>query len=228
LAGGLLVSRIELDGWPAAKAAEAQGVSRTTPDKWIKRYRAEGGPAGRPKGPYDPPNLVRITRAPDGHRVPNKPARALRPVCGGVGMIKLFDGTFLAGTLLVVLALAIAVLAAVGRDLPWIGTGRGALIAVAVVGMAGCAIGGISQAPAIGWTHPVTLIGIVFGIAALTVIAAGLFGWEGVLQPIAGLVPGASGDGSSQTIRTAVVALAGIIAIKWLVAVVLATYARLT
>jgi hypothetical protein len=143
-------------------------------------------------------------------------------------MIKLFDGTFLAGTLLVVLALAIAVLAAAGRDLPWIGGGRGALIAVAVLGMAGCAIGGISQAPAIGWAHPVTVVGIVLGVVALAVIAAGLFGWDGVLQPIAGLVPGPSADGASQPTRTAVIALAGIIAIKWLVAVALATYARLT
>ena len=38
----LLVSRIELGGWPAAKAAEAQGVSRTTAHKWLRRYRAEG------------------------------------------------------------------------------------------------------------------------------------------------------------------------------------------
>jgi len=40
----LLVTRIELDGWPVAKAAEAQGVSRTTAHKWIARYRAEGWP----------------------------------------------------------------------------------------------------------------------------------------------------------------------------------------
>ena len=38
----LLVTRIELDGWPVAKAAEAQGVSRTTAHKWVERYRAEG------------------------------------------------------------------------------------------------------------------------------------------------------------------------------------------
>jgi transposase InsO family protein len=38
----LLVTRIELDGWPIAKAAEAQGVSRTTAHKWIARFRAEG------------------------------------------------------------------------------------------------------------------------------------------------------------------------------------------
>jgi transposase InsO family protein len=40
----LLVTRIEVDGWPVAQAAEAQGVSRTTAHKWIARYRAEGWP----------------------------------------------------------------------------------------------------------------------------------------------------------------------------------------
>ena len=40
----LLVTRIELDGWPVAQAAEAQGVSRTTAHKWVRRYRAEGWP----------------------------------------------------------------------------------------------------------------------------------------------------------------------------------------
>ena len=38
----LLVTRIELEGWPAATAAEAQGISRTTAHKWIRRYRSEG------------------------------------------------------------------------------------------------------------------------------------------------------------------------------------------
>jgi transposase InsO family protein len=40
----LLVTRIELDGWSPAKAAEAQGVSRTTAYKWVRRYRSEGCP----------------------------------------------------------------------------------------------------------------------------------------------------------------------------------------
>jgi transposase InsO family protein len=40
----LLVSRIELDGWSIAKAAEAQGVSRTTAHKWVRRFRTEGWP----------------------------------------------------------------------------------------------------------------------------------------------------------------------------------------
>jgi transposase InsO family protein len=40
----LLVTRIEVDGWPVARAAEAQGVSRQTAAKWVARYRAEGWP----------------------------------------------------------------------------------------------------------------------------------------------------------------------------------------
>ena len=40
----LLVTRIEIDGWAVARAAEAQGVSRATAHKWIRRYRSEGWP----------------------------------------------------------------------------------------------------------------------------------------------------------------------------------------
>ena len=57
----LLVTRIELDRWPAAKAAEAQGVSRTTAHKWIRRYRAEGwaGLEDRSSRPHRSPRLTR-------------------------------------------------------------------------------------------------------------------------------------------------------------------------
>ena len=56
----LLVTRIEFDGWPVAKAAEAQGVSRTTAHKWIARYRAEGWPGleDRTSRPHRSPRLT--------------------------------------------------------------------------------------------------------------------------------------------------------------------------
>jgi transposase InsO family protein len=38
----LLVQRVEGEGWPAATAAEAQGVSRATAYKWLRRWREEG------------------------------------------------------------------------------------------------------------------------------------------------------------------------------------------
>ena len=67
-------------------------------------------------------------------------------------MVKLFDATFMLGTVLVVLAVGIAVAAITREDLPLVGTGVGALIAVAVVGMVACAVAGVSQAPIAGWT----------------------------------------------------------------------------
>ena len=38
----LLVQRVEGEGWSAATAAEAQGVSRATAYKWLRRWREEG------------------------------------------------------------------------------------------------------------------------------------------------------------------------------------------
>jgi transposase InsO family protein len=38
----LLVMRVEQQGWTAAQAADALGVTRTTAYKWLARYRAEG------------------------------------------------------------------------------------------------------------------------------------------------------------------------------------------
>ena len=38
----LLVQRVEGEGWTAATAAEAQGVSRATAYKWLRRWRTEG------------------------------------------------------------------------------------------------------------------------------------------------------------------------------------------
>lgn len=49
----LLVTRVELDGWSVAKAAEAQGVSRQTAHKWVIRYGAEGWVSRTaPRGPH--------------------------------------------------------------------------------------------------------------------------------------------------------------------------------
>jgi hypothetical protein len=146
---------------------------------------------------------------------------------GGLGdrvVVRMFDSTFVLGTVLVVLALGIAVAAEMRADLPLVGTGTGALIAVAVIGMAGCAVGGISQAPAAGWTSPAILAGIVLGVAALVVVAAGVFGWTGVLQPITQLLPGQ--PGTTAPARAATVALGGLIGMKWLIATAMAALAR--
>jgi transposase InsO family protein len=56
----LLVTRVEIQGWSVAKAAEAQGVSRQTAHKWVTRYRAEGwsGLDDRTSRPHRMPRIT--------------------------------------------------------------------------------------------------------------------------------------------------------------------------
>src|SRR5512140_529403 len=140
-------------------------------------------------------------------------------------MVKLFDATFFLGTFLVVVALVIAYAALTRDSLPIVGVGRGALLAVAIVGMAGCAVAGISQAPVLGWTDPMVILGSALGVIALVILGAGLFGWAGVLEPIAGIVPTRTGE-VDQTVRVAIVALSGMIGLKWVIGVAMAAFAR--
>jgi hypothetical protein len=136
---------------------------------------------------------------------------------GGIGMptgIALILGT--AG---VVVTLWLAWLALTSDAVPIVGTARGALIAIAVVGMTACAVAGIGQAPLIGWTHPVTIIGIIAGVVALALVGAGLLGWDGLVRPAAGIVP-VGATVAATTERLAIGLLAGLIAIKWVVGIV--------
>ena len=56
----LLVDRVLLEGWPAARAAESVGVSRQTAYRWVKRFREEGeaGLQDRSSRPHNSPNQV--------------------------------------------------------------------------------------------------------------------------------------------------------------------------
>lgn len=56
----LLVQRICQQGWPPARAAEAQGVSAATAYKWLGRWRAEGqaGLADRSCRPHTSPRRL--------------------------------------------------------------------------------------------------------------------------------------------------------------------------
>jgi hypothetical protein len=136
-------------------------------------------------------------------------------------LAKPFDAAFFVGLLFVLSALTLASLAINGRALPIVGAGRGALIAVVMIGMAGCAIAGISQTTTFGWTHPVMILGSVLGVVALAVIAAGILGWDGILRPIATLMPGGSLVAAT-TEQLALVAIAGIIALKFAINVIFA------
>jgi hypothetical protein len=138
---------------------------------------------------------------------------------GGTGMPIVFS--FVLGTAGVVVTMWLAWVALSSESVPIVGTARGALVAVAVVGMAACAVGGIGQAPIIGWTHPLTIFGIVVGVAALLIVGAGLFGWDAVVRPAAGIVPlGTAVAATSE--RLAIGLLAALIAVKWIAGIPLA------
>jgi hypothetical protein len=139
-------------------------------------------------------------------------------------VVKLFDGTFFLGSALVIAALIVATAAIVRDDLPIIGVGVGALLAVGVLGMAGCAVAGISQAPALGWTAPAMVLGTALGLLALLILASGVFGWTSVLAPIAQLLPG--GATSAAPATSAILGLALLIGVKWLIAIVMAATAH--
>ena len=128
---------------------------------------------------------------------------------------------FVLGTIGVAVTLWLAWMALSNESVPVVGSARGALIAIAIVGLAACAISGIGQAPTIGWAHPITIFGIVFGVLALAVVGAGVFGWDALVRPAAGAIPlGAAVAATTE--RLAIGVLAALIAVKWIVGIPLA------
>ena len=70
------------------------------------------------------------------------------------------------------LAAALVFMVLTGRDVPIVGNGGGALLALGSIGIAMCTLGGIGPTQsALGWAHPLTLIGSLLGVLALLVIA---------------------------------------------------------
>jgi hypothetical protein len=84
------------------------------------------------------------------------------------GIITLTLGVLAAGLVFMVLT---------GRDVPIVGNGAGALLALGIIGIAMCTLSGIGTVQGtLGWTHPLTIIGSILGVAALLVVALPLFG----------------------------------------------------
>ena len=139
-------------------------------------------------------------------------------------MVKLFDATFMLGTVLVVLAVGIAVAAIAGRTFRSSAPASERSSRWPSSGWSRVPSQGASQAPMAGWTDPAIVLGVVLGVVALVVVAAGVLGWAGVLQPVSQFVPG---DSTTRTpARTATAALGALIAVKWVVATVMAAIAR--
>ena len=91
------------------------------------------------------------------------------------GLITLVLGLLAAGLVFMVLT---------GRDVPIVGNGAGALLALGLIGIAMCTLGGIDTVQGtLGWTHPLTIIGSILGVAALLVVALPLFGVHLPMMP---------------------------------------------
>ena len=69
------------------------------------------------------------------------------------------------------------------------------------------------------------MFGVVLGVVALAIVAAGLLGWTALLEPIGRFVPGQA-TSVVPAVKTATFALAVLIAAKWLVATGMAAAAR--
>ena len=66
-----------------------------------------------------------------------------------------------------------------GNALPLISTPRAGLIALLVVGLTMCILGGVGQIGTNGrWDSPLAIVGIVLGTAILVIITAALAGWK--------------------------------------------------
>ena len=91
------------------------------------------------------------------------------------GLITLVLGLLAAGLVFMVLT---------GRDVPIVGNGAGALLALGLIGLAMCTLGGIGTVQGtLGWTHPLTIIGSILGVAALLVVVLPLFGVHLPMMP---------------------------------------------
>jgi uncharacterized membrane protein required for colicin V production len=99
-----------------------------------------------------------------------------------------------------VLATGVVFMILTGRDVPIVGSGAGALLTLGIIGIVMCTLGGIGSVQGtLGWTHPLTIIGSILGVAALLVVVLPLLSVQLPLIP---------------DIRSAVLALAVIMLVK--------------
>jgi hypothetical protein len=99
----------------------------------------------------------------------------------------------------------LAVLA--GTRLPLITSGRAAFFGLAAIGFAMCTAGMAKVTSGLGWTHPISLVGMVLGVGALALVGVVTFGIR---------LPFIASD------RAALILLAALIVVKWVLALVAA------
>ena len=126
-----------------------------------------------------------------------------------------FNPEPIVATILGIPAAVIVVAALDDASLPIVGSGRGALIALWVLGSLMCSQGIASMRGRYGLGRA-SLVGLPLGLLATALIFSALFGWTPLLQPIAGAMAG-SGQAVSPD-RAAIVGVGAIMAVKWAIA----------
>lgn len=92
---------------------------------------------------------------------------------------------------LLALALVVAVLS--GARLPVISTDRDAFLAMLGLGWLGCMVSAGSTVQALGWRHPISLLGVALGVVALILVA---LVFTGTTAPLASLAQAFAGPAS--------------------------------
>lgn len=126
-----------------------------------------------------------------------------------------FNAAPIVATILGIPAVAIVLAALSDASLPIVGSGRGALIGLWVLGSVMCAGGIAAMRDRFGLARSNT-VGLPLGLAATALILSAIFGWATLLQPIADALAG-SGQGVSLD-RAAIVGVGGIMTAKWAIA----------
>ena len=112
-------------------------------------------------------------------------------------------------------AALIVVAALTDASLPIVGSGRGALIGLWILGSLMCGQGITAMRGRFGLLKA-SLIGMPLGVLATALIFSAFFGWTPLLQPIANAMAG-SGPAVSLD-RAAIVGVGAIMVVKWSIA----------
>jgi hypothetical protein len=118
-------------------------------------------------------------------------------------------------TLIAVPVVAIVLAALAGASLPIVGSGRGALIVLWILGSAMCSLGIGAMRSRFG-VGRASAVGLPLGLGATALIFSALLGWTAALDPIARFI-GSAGQADALD-RAAIVGVGGIMAVKWAVA----------
>jgi len=111
-------------------------------------------------------------------------------------------------------AVLIVTSAASGTPAPVVGDGAAALVSLWVFGSVMCALGISAMRERYGAGRS-NAVGMPLGLLATALVLSGLFGWPLLLQPV---VDALGGPDVATYARAAIVAVGGIMAVKWAIA----------